>query len=97
MRVILAGSTVTAGNGRDTIAFIVTDQNVGIGNETIKNFSSRQDVIEINHTLLTGFLDLTQHAHQSGSDTVIAIDAHDTITLQGVSLSSLHASNFLFV
>jgi hypothetical protein len=45
-----------------------------------------------------GFLATVQtHAQQVGSNTVIAYDAQDTITLTGVSVSSLHASEFHFV
>jgi hypothetical protein len=36
-------------------------------------------------------------AKQVGPNTVITYDAQDTITLTGVSLSSLHASDFHFV
>jgi hypothetical protein len=35
-------------------------------------------------------------SHQVGNDTVITLDAGNSIVLQHVSLSSLHASNFLF-
>jgi hypothetical protein len=36
-------------------------------------------------------------AHQVGADTIITHDAHDSITLVGVTLSQLHASNFHLV
>lgn len=34
---------------------------------------------------------------QVGADTVITFDADDTITLHNVQMSSLHASDFVFV
>jgi len=38
------------------------------------------------------------HAVNDGhGNTVITYDASDTVTLQGVALASLHASDFLFV
>ena len=35
-------------------------------------------------------------SHQVSNDTVIAVDPGSSIVLQHVSMSSLHASNFLF-
>jgi hypothetical protein len=35
-------------------------------------------------------------SHQSGHDVVIALDPENTIHLQNVTLSSLHASDFWF-
>jgi hypothetical protein len=33
-------------------------------------------------------------AHQVGADTVITVDAQDTVTLTNVSVQQLHANNF---
>jgi hypothetical protein len=36
-------------------------------------------------------------SHQVGNDTVITLDANNSITLLGMNLHSLHASDFDFV
>ena len=35
--------------------------------------------------------------HTSGANTVITLDAHDTITLSHVAVANLHAQNFHFM
>jgi len=43
------------------------------------------------------FTALSQHMTQSGANTVITLDANDTVTLTGVAATNLTASQFQFV
>jgi hypothetical protein len=80
---------ITAGNGNDTFVF-----SAGFGNDTINGFHSG-DHIEFDDNLFANFAAVQDASHQVGSDTVITLDAGDTITLTHTSVSSLHASEFI--
>lgn len=58
---------------------------------------AKGDQIEFDGGVFNDFRQVLAASHQVGHDTVITIDANDSITLQGVALHSLHASDFLFV
>ena len=82
---------MTGGNGPDTFLF-----GPNFGNDVITDFKPHNDVIQFDHSLFASFADL--HAADDGhGNTVITHDASDTVTLQGVALANLHASDFLFV
>ena len=89
-----ANSTITVDHGQDTFVFKASDPNVGIGTETVYNFSPQHDVIEVDQTLVAQISTLLNDAHQVGADTIITIDPHDVIDLKGVAVTSLHASDF---
>ncbi|MDO8802619.1 Ig-like domain-containing protein [Phenylobacterium sp.] len=87
-----AGNDIlTGGNGPDRFVF-----GAGFGNDTITDFKAQNDTIQIDHNLVGGFGALMSHASQVGSSVVIALDAAHSITLQGVNLSSLSSSDFVF-
>ncbi|MEN3382879.1 MAG: hypothetical protein V7608_2923, partial [Hyphomicrobiales bacterium] len=94
---VLNGGTgndiLNGGYGNDTFVF-----GAGFGRDTIVDFG-HNDVIEIDHTLFASFKSMNDaHAlKQVGADVVITIDANDSITLNHVNLSSLHASDFHIV
>ena len=52
-------------------------------------------MLEFNHALIYGAA--MSDSRQVGLDTVITVDVHNSVTLQGTSLSSLTASSFKFV
>jgi hypothetical protein len=54
------------------------------------------DRIEFDGGVLQNFAAVQAASHQVGNDTVITLDAGNSIVLQRVSMSSLHGSNFLF-
>jgi VCBS repeat-containing protein len=91
-----ANNSIRVGTGADTFLF---NQLVptSIGNDTIRGFSTKLDKIQFNAGLVANFEAVRAHAKQVGSDTVIALDQNNSITLKGVALSSLQASNFIFV
>jgi hypothetical protein len=73
---------------------------VGYGLDTISDFAagvSVGDVIQVDASLFANFAAIQSHAAQVGAHTVITYDAANTITLTGVSLSSLNANDFLIV
>lgn len=95
-RVVLIGGpndTLIAGHSRDTFVFGPTN----FGANTIENFDVRKDTIQIDDTLFANFAAVQSHAAQIGADTVITYDAANTITMEGIALSNLHANDFLFV
>jgi VCBS repeat-containing protein len=69
----------------------------GFGKVVISGFAAQHDTIQFDTTVFANFAAVTAHANQVGSDTVITYDQNDTVTLKGVTLSSLKASNFIFV
>lgn len=85
--------TLIAGHSHDTFVFGPTN----FGANTIENFNVHHDTIQIDHTLFANFADVQSHAAQMGADTVITYDAANTITLEAIALSNLHASDFHFV
>lgn len=93
--VLVAGfgsDTLTGGHGPDVFVF----DHLGFGHTVITDFA-REDMVQFDHHLLTGFNDMLGHAHQVAADVVITLDAQDVITLQGVALASLKSGEFLFV
>jgi hypothetical protein len=66
------------------------------GQNTVEQFNPLVDTIELSATEFANFAAVQSHMQQVGANTVITYDANDTITLVGVSLASLHASNFEF-
>ena len=88
--------TLTGGAGNDTFIF-----GPGFGKDVIQDFTAGTGVGDvINLHGLAGFAtfaDVTLHATQVGADTVIIIDANDTITLHNVLTTVLVADDFSFV
>ena len=99
-----SGDMITVGNGHDTFVFGLSPGQTTagmIGPVTINHFSAANDVIKIANSLGswdTSFTSLSSHISNVSGSAVITLDTSgDTITLVGVSASSLHASDFHFV
>jgi hypothetical protein len=54
-----------------------------------------QDLIQLSSSIVHGFADLS--FRQSGSDTLLTIDAGDSIRLSGVTASTFNAADVKFV
>ena len=80
------GDTPTGGKAADTFVFAAN-----FGQNTITNFNTHNDTIQLAHSGFADFQAVLEGAHQNGADTIIAHGA-DQITLTGVQLASLHAS-----
>lgn len=83
---------LNGGRGRDTFVF-----DLGSGADLIEDFEAGRDTMEIS-TLMgaANFADIQGASAQSGSDLVITLGA-DEITLSGLTINDLGASDFLFV
>jgi Ca2+-binding RTX toxin-like protein len=81
--------TLVGGAGNDTFVF-----NQGFGKETVADFNVNQDALAFDHTLFahdTAAQVLSQ-AHDTSAGAVIVADAHDTVTLNGVTVAQLQAA-----
>ncbi|HEY1632507.1 MAG TPA: calcium-binding protein [Rhizomicrobium sp.] len=94
---ILGGAgadTLTGGAGADRFDF-----SGHFGVDTITDFAATgaaHDVIEFAAKNFASFAALEPHMAQVGTDVVITFSAHDSVTLQHVSLGDLTASDFVF-
>jgi VCBS repeat-containing protein len=85
--------TLTGGKDTDTFVF-----NSNFGKDVITDFKPNADHIQVDDALFANFAAVQSHAANDGhGNTVITYDANDTITLTGIALSQLHASDFFFV
>jgi VCBS repeat-containing protein len=85
--------TLTGGNGPDTFVF-----GPNFGKDAITDFLPGTDLIQFDRTLFANFAAVQSHAGDDGhGNTVITLDASDTITLQHVAPTALHPGDVLFV
>jgi serralysin len=66
------------------------------GRDTVADFQAGAGEIIEFHNTFQNFSQVQASAQQAGNDTVITWDANNTVTLQNVLLSNLHASDFHF-
>jgi len=64
--------------------------------ETINGFAST-DTMQFSASDFANFAALKPHISQSGANTLISLDASDTVTLTGVTATTLTSSQFHFV
>jgi Ca2+-binding RTX toxin-like protein len=84
--------TMTGGNGPDTFIF-----GANFGNAVITDLKPNTDAIQFDHSLFASFADVQAHASSDPQGNTVIAYENDTITLQGVALTSLHPSDFFFV
>jgi hypothetical protein len=83
--------TLTGTGGNDEFVFAQP-----IGNDTVYNFNAATDKIDlIGFANVTSFSDL-QISQDSSGDAVVTLATGETITLNGVSTTSLTANDFVF-
>ena len=86
--------SLSGGAEADAFAFAA-----GFGSDTLADFRPGEDRLDLRALGLTiGSFDawLGSHAVASGGDTIITIDADNTIALAGVAIASLRATDFAF-
>lgn len=85
--------TLTGGGGSDTFVF-----SPAFGKNTITDFNVTQDVIAFKSSLFanTTFAQVISQAHDSNGNAVIVVDSTDTVTLTGILVAQLQASDFHF-
>jgi hypothetical protein len=77
----------------------IYDNNVtpaAIGCETVNGFSLAHDVIDFSVALFTNYMAVIRATTQVGLDTVITVDATDSVTLTDVNKATLRSTNFQF-
>ncbi len=85
---------LTGGQGGDVFVY-----GPGFGNDVITDFAPTgggHDLIQISKTIFANFAVVHSHMAQVGADVVISADPTDSITLKGVAMASITASDFLF-
>jgi hypothetical protein len=102
------GNTLSVVGSQNTVVFgagddVLTDEgssetfvfHENFGQDTITGFDIT-DRIEIDSAVFADWADLLGSASQSGGDTIITVDAANSVTLKNVALSSLNESQFQF-
>jgi hypothetical protein len=84
-------ATLVGGAASDT--FVI---GAGAGHESIQNFDPGHDTLQFSPSLFANYAAAMTDARQVGTGTVFTIDAHDSVTLQNVSVGTLTASNVHF-
>jgi len=86
------GETLIGGNGPDVFAF-----EPGFGKDTIINFHPSNDTLQFNPALFLNYAAVMRAESFDGHNTTITTpDNNNSVTLQNVAPSALHASNFTF-
>ncbi len=85
------GNTATVSGSSDAFVF-----QAAFGQDAINGFAS-SDTMQFAASDFANWSALLGHMTQSGSNTLITLDASDKITLTNVAMSSLQASQFHFV
>ena len=86
----IGNDTLFGGDGSDTFVFAANP-----GKDIVADFHSGEDLIEIATSLFADFNALFANAVSGPTDTVITVDAANSITLKNVA--SIQASDFHFV
>ena len=84
--------TLTGGAGSDKFVFAA-----GSGQDVITDFTAGTDVIEFRDGVFADTSAALAAATQSGSNTLITVDASTTILLQNVAVANLHVDDFRVV
>ena len=84
------------GGGNTLFAFAA-----GIGADVVQGFvagsAAGHDVIKIDQSGISNFVQLKSHLTQSGSDVLLTLNTNDSVLLKNVSLSSLTSDDFSII
>lgn len=84
--------TMSGGAGSDTFVF-----RANLGQDVVTDFTTGTDVLEFRDGVFADAAAALAAATSSGSDTLITIDASNTVLLKNVSLANLHTTDFHIV
>jgi hypothetical protein len=86
--------TLTGSSASDTFVFNFID----VGHNTVTNFHPDTDTLQFSGTIFANPQAALNATQDDGhGNTVVALDAHDTITLTAVLKAQLHTADFHFV
>jgi Ca2+-binding RTX toxin-like protein len=86
--------TLTGSSASDTFVFNFID----VGHNTVTNFHPDTDTLQFSGTIFANAQAALNATQDDGhGNTVVALDAHDTITLAAVLKAQLHTADFHFV
>jgi hypothetical protein len=89
-----APNQMLAGPAGDTFVFNFAS----VGNSTVTDFHPDTDLLQFKSSVFASAQDILNATHDDGhGNAVIAIDAQDSITLNGVAKAQLHAGDFHIV
>jgi hypothetical protein len=89
-----ANQTLTGSGGSNNFVFNFAN----IGHDTVTDFHAATDTLQFSSTLFANAqAALNATADDGHGNTVVTLDAHDTITLSGILKAQLHVSDFHFV
>jgi hypothetical protein len=89
-----ANQTLTGTGSPDNFAFNFAH----VGQSTVTDFNANMDVLEIKASLFANFQALLDATHDDGhGNSVIALDAHDAITLTGIHKAALNQTDMHLV
>lgn len=83
---------MSGGAGSDTFVF-----RANLGQDVVTDFTTGTDVLEFRDGVFADAAAALAAATSSGSDTLITIDASNTVLLKNVSLANLHTTDFHIV
>ena len=97
-----AGGTIVASAPKPDVDRHASDTFIfnfaGVGHSTVTDFDPATDALQFSGLIFPSALAALNATNDDGhGNTVVAIDAHDTITLAGVLRAQLHASDFRVV
>jgi hypothetical protein len=85
--------TLIGTDGKDTFVFDFGK----MGHDLVTNFQAGSDTIELDNVNFSTFHELQALMHSVGPDVTIDLSASESVTLAGVTIDSLHASNFIIL
>ncbi len=88
----LGNDSMAGGAGNDTFVF-----RANLGHDTVTDFAVGSDVLEFQNGLFADAAAVLAAATTSGSDTLITIDAGNSILLKNVAVANLHTGDFHIV
>ena len=98
-----ASSTIVASTSNQTFSGFATHDNFvfnfsEVGHATVADFHPATDTLQFTSPIFANAQAALNATHDDGhGNTIIAIDAHDTITLDGVLKAQLHTTDFHIV
>ncbi|WP_249797467.1 VCBS domain-containing protein [Bradyrhizobium sp. SHOUNA76] len=90
-----SSDTLIGGGAKDQFVFAPTSSQTAV-QHTVNDFETCLDKIDLRQfTSITSWTQVSQHAEQQGTDTLLTLDSNDKILLKNTVVGNLHASDFI--